>query len=245
MKKRRLVAAMIGLIAGYAQSAGIIDVHLAGEANTMTLTNAEKLADLVTQPRLAGYWWPGAVIASEQATAQAEREHQALLAQLSALAANEIGTAAAAINALRRQLQVIPVAGRLPVPLDPDIVRIHSENNPPLQGKYTLWLGREPSTVTLLGLVDQPGERTFTPGRDVAGYLAEVGRLRGAERSYAWVIYPNGRTLRVPVAYWNRRHVEPMPGSILFVGFADALWTNHYDALNAAILRSLSQRKPE
>ena len=48
-----------------------------------------------------------------------------------------------------------------------------------------------------------------------------------------------------PVAYWNKRHIEPMPGSIIFVGFADHFWTKAYDGLNADILRSLIQRIPE
>lgn len=245
MKKMLIAAALTSLITTAALAAGTVDVHLAGEAKPLTLTDAERLADLVAQPRLAGFWWPGAVISSAQTTAKAEREHQALLGQLAALAAEESGSTAAAINALRNQLQAMPVTGRLLVPLDPDTVRTHDEDNPPLEGKYTLWLGHEPSTITLLGLVDKPGSRTFTPGRDVANYLDDVNRLAGADRSYAWVIYPNGRTQRAPVAYWNQRHIEPMPGSILFVGFADALWTNQYDALNAAILRSLSQRRPE
>ena len=124
-------------------------------------------------------------------------------------------------------------------------MRVHNKNNPPLEGNYTLWLGREPSTVTLVGLVDKPGKMPFTPGRDAASYLDDVSLLSGADRSYAWVIYPDGRTQKAPVAYWNKRHVEPMPGSILFVGFADSLWTNKYEALNAEILRSLSQRRPE
>ena len=158
---------------------------------------------------------------------------------------DEGGSAAGAINALRHQLQAIPVTGRLLVPLDPDTVRVHNKNNPPLEGNYTLWLGREPSTVTLVGLVDKPGKMPFTPGRDAASYLDDVSLLSGADRSYAWVIYPDGRTQKAPVAYWNKRHVEPMPGSILFVGFADSLWTNKYEALNAEILRSLSQRRPE
>ncbi|MGS6442713.1 capsule biosynthesis GfcC family protein, partial [Enterobacter intestinihominis] len=33
----------------------------------------------------------------------------------------------------------------------------------------------------------------------------------------------------------------PMPGSIIFVGFADHFWTKAYDGLNADILRSLIQ----
>ena len=246
MKKTLIAAAIVSLISSAAVlAAGTVEVHQAGVAKPLTLTNAERLVDLVGQPRLAGSWWPGAVIATPQATEQATREHQALLAQLSALAADEGDSAAAAINALRNQLQAIPVTGRLMVPLDPDTVRVHSQNNPPLQGKYTLWLGREPSTITLVGLVDKPGNLAFTPGKDIASYLDDIHLLSGADRSYAWVIYPDGHRQKAPVAYWNKRHVEPMPGSILFVGFADSLWTNKYEALNAAILRSLSQRRPE
>lgn len=245
MKKMRIAAAALSLISAAALAAGTVEVHQAGVAKPLTLTNAERLADLVGQPRLTGSWWPGAVITTPQVTEQATREHQALLAQLSTLAADEGGSAAAAINALRNQLQAVPVVGRLLVPLDPDTVRVHSKNNPPLQGKYTLWLGRELSTITLVGLVDKPGNIAFTPGKDAAGYLADINLLSGADRSYAWLIYPDGRTQKAPVAYWNKRHIEPMPGSILFVGFADSLWTNKYEALNAAILRSLSQRRPE
>lgn len=245
MKKTLIAALMLNLISLAAQAAGTVEVHQAGVAKPLTLTNAERLADLVAQPRLADSWWPGAVIASPQATAKAEREHQALLARLAALAAEEGGSVGGAINALRNQLQAMPVTGRLLVPLDPDTVRVHTENNPPLQGDYTLWVGHEPSTITLVGLVDKPGEKPFTPGRDVADYLDDISLLSGADRSYAWVVYPDGRTQKAPVAYWNKRHIEPMPGSIVFVGFADALWTNTYEALNADILRSLSQRRPQ
>ena len=172
--KKPLIAAVLLSVISAAQAAGTIEVHQEGVAKPLTLTNAERLVDLVGQPRLAGSWWPGAVIATPQATAKAEREHQALLAQLAALAAEEGGSTAGAINALRNQLQAMPVTGRLLVPLDPDTVRVHSEKNPPLQGNYTLWLRHEPSTITLVGLVDKPGTMTFTPGRDVASYLEDI-----------------------------------------------------------------------
>ncbi len=245
MKKITLIAGLFCAMSGSAFAAGTVDVHREGEAKTLTLTNAEHLADLVAQPRLAGSWWRGAVIAEQQATTVAEQQHQALLAALSRAAMEASGTDAAAINALRQQLQTINVTGRQFVSLDPDEVRIGEGKNPPLQGKYSLWVGNEPSTITLFGLINRPGKVAFTPGRDVASYLKEVDRLSGGERSYAWVIYPDGRTLKAPIAYWNRRHIEPMPGSIVFVGFADSLWTKKYDELNVAILRSLSQRIPD
>jgi hypothetical protein len=245
MKKRTLAALMTFFIAPLTLAAGTVDVYINGAKEAKTLTDAGHLADLVAQPRLANSWWPGAVIAEKQATAVAQQQKQMLMGQLAALAADESGDDAAAVNALCQQLQALNVTGRQFVSLDPDRVRLGRRANPPLEGQYSLWVGQQPATVTVFGLVSRPGKTAFTPGKDVAGYLDAMSLLNGADRSYAWVIYPDGRQQKAPVAYWNKRHIEPMPGSIIFVGFADSLWTKKYDDLNAALLRALAQRIPE
>ncbi len=77
-----------------------------------TLTGAEHLIDLVGQPRLANSWWPGAVISEELATAAALRQQQALLTRLAEQGADSSADDAAAINALRQQIQALKVTGR-------------------------------------------------------------------------------------------------------------------------------------
>ncbi|ENT4822795.1 TPA: capsule biosynthesis GfcC family protein [Citrobacter farmeri] len=245
MMKRTIAALIFSLSATSVFAAGTVKVFSAGSAEPKTLTGAEHLIDLVGQPRLANSWWPGAVIAEENATLAAKRQQQALLGRLAALSGEESGESAAAINALRQQIQALKVTGRQSINLDPDIVRVSERGNPPLQGNYTLWVGGQPTDVTLFGLISRPGKQPFMPGRDVASYLEEQYRLSGADRSYAWVIYPDGRTQKVPVAYWNKRHVEPMPGSIIFVGLDDAFWSSEPEALNVDILHTLTQRIPE
>lgn len=239
----------VALIASFATplawSAGTVKVYTQDSAQPKTLTNAGHLIDLVGQPRLANSWWPGALIAERQKTAEAEQQQKTLLARLTGLAEQEDGDDAAAINSVRQQLQALKIAGRLLVNLDPDDVRVSENGNPVLQGDYTLWLPAKPSTITVFGLISSPGKKPFTPGRDVASYLDEQSLLSGADNSYAWVVYPDGHTQKAPVAYWNKRHIEPMPGSIIFVGFADHFWTKAYDGLNADILHSLIQRIPE
>ncbi len=59
------------------------------------------------------------------------------------------------------------------------------------------------------------------------------------------VVYPDGRRPKAPVALLNKRHIEPMPGSIIFVGFADSLWRGTPEAINADILHTPTQRIPE
>lgn len=245
MKITTTVALMMTLAAPLAWSAGTVKVYLPGSSEPQTLTQATRLIDLVGQPRLANSWWPGAVIGERQATEHAQQQHQALLARLTGIAGQESGDDAAAINALRQQLQALKVTGRQQVNLDPDAVRVKDGGNPPLEGEYSLWIVAKPSTVTVMGLVSSPGTKPFTPGRDVASYLDDQHLLSGAERSYAWIVYPDGRTEQVPVGYWNKRHVEPMPGSIIFVGVADHFWTKRYDDLNVDMVRSLTQRIPD
>lgn len=223
-----------------AWAVGTVDVYLNGATSPKTLTDAAHLADLVTQPRLANSWWPGAVIAEKQATAVAQQQKQTLMAELAAVSDDEPSA-----NALRQQLQALNVTGRQFVSLDPDRVRLGRRTNPLLEGQYSLWVGPPPTTVTIFGLVSHPGKVAFTPGKDVASYLDEMQLLSGADRSYAWVVYPDGRKEKAPVAYWNKRHIEPMPGSTIFVGFADSLWTKKMDSLNAELLRALAQRIPE
>jgi hypothetical protein len=245
MMKRAVMALVFSLSAPSAFAAGNVKVMIAGSAEPKILTGAEHLIDLVGQPRLSNSWWPGAVISEEQATAAAERQQQALLARLAALSAEESGDDAAAINALRQQIQALKVTGRQKINLDPDVVRVSERGNPPLQGNYTLWVGSQPTDITLFGLLSRPGKQPFVPGRDVASYLDGQSQLSGADRSYAWVVYPDGRSQKVPIAYWNKRHVEPMPGSIIFVGLSDAVWSSTPDEINADILHTLTQRIPE
>ncbi|POZ15424.1 hypothetical protein C3Z09_15040 [Lelliottia aquatilis] len=238
-------ALFLTLVTPMAWSAGTVKVYTSESKEPKTLSNAEHLIDLVGQPRLANSWWPGAVISERQASVVAEQKHKALLARLTGLAGQETGDTAAAINAVRQQLQAIDVTGRQLVNLDPDKVRVVENGNPPLEGEYSLWIAPQPTTVTVMGLVSNPGEKPFTPGRDLASYLDDQSLLAGAERSYAWVVYPDARTQKAPVAYWNKRHIEPMPGSVIFVGFADHFWTKAYDGLNTDILHSLTHRIPE
>lgn len=243
--KIKALALLLTLSSTLSYAAGNVTIYPGNRQPPQNLTNVERLADLVTQPALSRAWWPGAVISERQATAATEQQHQKLLTTLSRFAAQEDGDDAAAINSLRQQLQAIKVTGRQFVDLDPDWVRVRPLSNVALLGDYSLWAGPQPSTITLMGLVSSPGVKPFVAGRSVDEYLEEVNTLSGADRSYAWVIYPDGKTEKAPVAYWNKRHVELLPGSILFVGFSERLFDSDFNALNQQILTSLTHRIPD
>jgi SLBB-domain like (DUF1017). len=163
MKKLTLAALSTLFVTPLLFAAGTVEVYINGAKDPKTLTDAAHLSDLVTQPRLAESWWPGAVIAEKQATAVAQQQKQALLGKLAALAADESGDDAAAVQSLRQQLQALKVTGRQFVRLDPDIVRLSPRRNPPLEGQYSLWVGQQPTTINVFGLVSRPGKMAFTP----------------------------------------------------------------------------------
>lgn len=162
MIKQTIVALLLSVGASSVFAAGTVKVFSNGSSEAKTLTGAEHLIDLVGQPRLANSWWPGAVISEELATAAALRQQQALLTRLAEQGADSSADDAAAINALRQQIQALKVTGRQKINLDPDIVRVAERGNPPLQGNYTLWVGPPPSTVTLFGLISRPRKQPFT-----------------------------------------------------------------------------------
>lgn len=101
MMKRTISALALAFIASSAFASGTVTVFTQGNSEPKTLTDAERLLDLVGQPRLATSWWPAAVIGEEQATVTARQQQQELLGRLAALSAEEDGDAAA-INTLRR-----------------------------------------------------------------------------------------------------------------------------------------------
>lgn len=244
MIKQTIVALILSVGASSVFAAGTVKVFSNGSSEAKTLTGAEYLIDLVGQPRLANSWWPGAVISEELATAAALRQQQALLTRLAELAADSSADDAAAINALRQQIQALKVTGRQKSILI--LISSALPNAVTHRCRATTRCGsghhRPRSRCSGLSAVPQAAIHLC---RDVASYLSDQSLLSGADRSYAWVVYPDGRTQKAPVAYWNKRHVEPMPGSIIYVGLADSVWSETPDALNADILQTLTQRIPQ
>ncbi|BED47084.1 hypothetical protein VEE63_32620 [Escherichia coli] len=171
MIKQTIAALIMSVGASSVFAAGTVKVFSNGSNEAKTLTGAEHLIDLVGQPRLANSWWPGAVISEELATAAALRQQQALLTRLAELASESSTDDAAAINALRQQIQALKVTGRQKINLDPDIVRVAERGNPPLQGNYTA-VGR---TTTVHGHVIrayQPSWQSAIHSRSRRGELS-------------------------------------------------------------------------
>lgn len=193
MIKQTIVALLLSVGASSVFAAGTVKVFSNGSSEAKTLTGAEHLIDLVGQPRLANSWWPGAVISEELATAAALRQQQALLTRLAEQGADSSADDAAAINALRQQIQALKVTGRQKSILIP--ISSALPNAVTRRCRATTRCGsdhrRPRSRCSGLSAVTAS---SHSLGRDVASYLSDQSLLSGADRSYAWVVYPDGRT---------------------------------------------------
>ncbi len=239
-----MLAALMLLTAGHALAAAHITVHDVQGKNALQIDDAQDLSQLLTNPALRS-WWPGTVIAERGATAVAQQQQQQLLADLRAWQADSGESLAATIGAVIRQLNDVKVTGRQFTSLDPDEVRLRPQANRTLQGSYDLYTLAQPTQVLVLGALSNPGKESWQPGREVRDYLDGHERLSGAERSFATVIAPSGSTQQVPIAYWNHRHVEVEPGTIIWLGFTSWSLPWGQSDLNTRMLSVLTHRIPD
>ena len=220
------IASVLYVMTPHAFAQGTVTIYLPGEQQTLSVGPVENVVQLVTQPQLRDrLWWPGALLTDSAAKANDD--------------------VAATIKSVRQQLLNLNITGRLPVKLDPDFVRVDENSNPPLVGDYTLYTVQRPVTITLLGAVSGAGQLPWQAGRSVTDYLQDHPRLAGADKNNVMVITPEGETVVAPVALWNKRHVEPPPGSQLWLGFSAHVLPEKYADLNDQIVSVLTQRVPD
>lgn len=150
-------------------------------------------------------------------------------------------------------LKQVPVAGRIPTALDPDRVRLSLQSNRPLVGDYQLYLAPYSKQLFLFGLIrtdiDIGTAQVFKDlplrsGWSVENYLQGRRFLPGGDKNMGYLISGTGTWRKVPLAMWNRQHIEPAAGETLFIGFDPAILPEEMSSLNEQIADYLANRIP-
>lgn len=222
---------------------GNVVIYAPGGGHSQVVSQVKDLRQLVNDPAF-GQYQPNMVIATPAARQLAKQKFQQTLSRLRGWASHEEGERAAAINQVINQLKDIKVTGRQFTSLDPALVNNNSKANRTLSGNYSLYQASESDSVTLLGPVSGAGKLVWQAGRQVSEYLDGHDYLSGAEPSQVTVIDADGSVRSAPVDYWNRRHVEPQPGSIILVEFAARALPDGDEDLNREIISILTHRMP-
>ncbi|MFC3395035.1 capsule biosynthesis GfcC D2 domain-containing protein [Brenneria rubrifaciens] len=154
---------------------------------------------------------------------------------------------------LRKTLEPIDVAGRIHTDLDPDRVRVYLKENRPLVGEYALYVPLRTDTISLMGLLntsadvgelETSGRVPLRSGWSVEDYVANRRLLAGADKSFGYLIGGNGAWRKVPLALWNRQHIEPAAGETLFIGFDPSTLPGDMASLNDQLADYLANRIP-
>jgi len=196
----------------------------------------EVLAPVANQQN---WYWPGAAVYQAD-NALLEKTRQLLLGNLSSLIKdyqNESPQAAQSLIQLRDTITSWRLAQRLPTNIDYDLARIVAMANPRLPaGKYILNIAPRKNTVQLFGAVNKTASVPHLPHTDASEYITDQIRTDLADKDYVMLIQADGRKITTPVAYWNKRHQEAMPGSQLFVPFKESLFHPEFAIINQQII---------
>ncbi|WP_336369201.1 capsule biosynthesis GfcC family protein [Rahnella perminowiae] len=239
---------LFSTLPGMAFSAGNVTVYTRASQGqpVQTLSHIKDMRQMMAESDLIRHSWaPGTVIAVPAATSEAQQQYLNMQNQLKAWSITESGDTQQTINRVIQQLQGLRVTGRQFTPMDADLILNNNAANRQLQGDYRVYTATRADNIWLLGAVSGAGKQPWVAGRTVREYLGEHQFLAGANLNEAVVIDPNGTVRVAPVAYWNYRHVEAQPGSIIWVGFSDWTLPRQYKNLNQSIVSVLAHRIPD
>lgn len=232
-----------------AQAAQLHVVYQQQPIATITHTNGARLDEFyIKVPFPENVDWQSALISNSAEQKQFELIAQQLQAKLTKLEAlwvqqNEINLAQS-VRQLKRELFQLPLAGRIHAQLDPDRFRLSTTLNRPLIGEYTLYIVPHRQIIHLVGLINSKASEPLHSGWSIEQYASE-SRLAGADSSYGYLIAPNGEWQKVPLAYWNKQHIEPASSSTLFIGLDPALLPENMADLNELIAEFIANRIPQ
>ncbi len=90
--------------------------------------------------------------------------------------------------------------------------------NRPLADGDRLYYPTRPSTVTVLGTVEQPCTIAHHPLQRPLDYVRQCPALLAASNDDVFVIQPDGEIQKIGVALWNRSGESTLaPGALIFV----------------------------
>lgn len=165
---------------------------------------------------------------SWQVPEESVRQTAQLLELLEALSGSnrEIKANPESVGRLRDLLRILPVTGRVPVPVpDARWLQANPARDPIIKAGHRVILPNRPRTVTV---ITSRGDRctvAHMPGREVQGYLEACSPGAAQLTDIAWIAQPDGRVQRFGIAAWNRQtQDEPAPGAWIWGPPRDGGW---------------------
>ncbi|WP_422775625.1 capsule biosynthesis GfcC family protein [Pseudomonas jessenii] len=192
-------------------------------AGAFTFVPGTRLLDAVSEarPNAESYWlaaaWLHQPLLEQQTRLKAGVLFDLKLLQRGALLEEKSGLAALAAR-LFEEVSRLPVTGRKVAVLDPVALEVGFAPNYSLSDGDQLIYPLRPTTVTVLGAVEQPCTLPYRALLPAQEYLKSCLPVTDADADYLWLIQPDGLVKRVGNAAWNREDgVIAAAGSTILV----------------------------
>ncbi|MGM0906935.1 MAG: YjbH domain-containing protein [Pseudomonadota bacterium] len=200
----------------------------------------QALSAIEQQGLLKNTYWPTARLIKTDEQSDVERKKQQVLAQLSELEnywrsrkENDKALAAARVYS---QVKNWRLGKQYWGSISIEQARQELASNPLLPaGQYELLVSERPQFVYLFGLVNEPGEYQFYPGKTVVNWLNSVDEtsslLAGHNKTTALKINVDSE-IETRWAYFEQDDTELTPGDILWLGFEPNQLPARFESLN-------------
>lgn len=246
--KQRLFALALGLaVCDPIVAAPAIHVDVLGQVRdpgVQILPAGARLSDaaLAAQPLPGAYPLAAAWLRRAEQLAQT-RLKAGILFDLGLLEerADRDPDGAQAATALAREIDSMPVTGRVPALLAARNVEAALTQNRPLADGDRLVYPPRPTTVTVMGAVAQQCVLEHVPEQAPRAYLSHCPALAAASRDDLYVIQPDGRVEKLGIALWNRSPASTLaPGAIVYVPLQASTLGQAAPDLNEEVARFLA-----
>ena len=227
-----LTLSLLAMPAIAQNTAPSIVVSIEGAVNApgqYALPDRARLSEAVRQAQPSPAAYPlGAALLRQQSLVEQTRLKAGLLYDLHALQSEPTSKSAAAqSSALAQWLQTLPVTGRVPQQLEPQLLQIDRTIDPPAMAGDRVIYPLRPDYVSVVGAVNHSCQLPHASTQGVRHYLSECTPSAIADRDVVYVVQPDGRVQELGIALWNRGPLQALaPGAILYVPLAKRLVRN-------------------
>lgn len=209
------------------------------------ITINETVYSYSTNPRLSdvlvpvafqeSWYWPSSQLFRSNTT-QSQKLRQQILEKL-AIQSDENDSHQSTYNAIAMQLQTWEVADRINIEIDFDLARISLENNPRVEnGIYQILLSKRPSNIHVFGAINNELDLPYNNNTCVEEVMSKITMSDNADKSFVYLVTPQGDTKKSPTAYWNNKCTILAPGSLVYIPLRENLFSKAHVIINNKIL---------
>jgi hypothetical protein len=201
-----------------------------------TYSTNPRLSDVLRPVAFQESWyWPNTQLFSRN-TNQAQELRQQIVKML-AIQSKENKKHQAIYGNIAKQLENWEIADRVAIQIDYELSRISPKNNPLFEdGLYQVFLTKRPTNIKVFGAIDKELVLPFKNNTCVKDIVSTITFSDYADKSYVYLISPQGQIEKSPIAYWNNKCTIPMPGSALYVPLQENFFSKVHGVINRDIL---------